>query len=247
MKKQLLTASVAAILTMGSASAIAAEASANVAFTTDYRFRGISQTDKDFAVQGGFDYAWDSGFYIGTWASNVDNFSPSPIDGTGGAQAELDFYGGYTRALTDNISFDISALYYYYPGASTANDQADIDYAEYVPSITYSDDNLSATLSIAYSDDFYGETGDAFYYGADFEFPLTDYLSLGAHAGYQTIDDNENWGTPDYTDWSISLSTSMFGLDWSVAYIDTDLSDSECFGGSDLCDATAVGTVSKSF
>ena len=245
MKQKFLIGTAAALMAMTSASALA-EASANIAFTTDYRFRGISQTDKDFAIQGGFDYAWDSGFYIGTWASNVDNFSPAP-DGTGGAQAELDFYGGYAAELTGTLSFDISALYYYYPGASTQNGAADIDYAEYVPSITYSDDNLSATLSLAYSDDFYAESGDALYYGADFEFPLAEYLTLGAHAGYQTIDDNEQWGTPDYADWSISLGTSMFGLDWSVAYIDTDLNESECFGGSDLCDATAVGTVSKSF
>ena len=84
MKQKFMIGTAAALMAMTSASALA-EASANIAFATDYRFRGISQTDKDFAIQGGFDYAWDSGFYIGTWASNVDNFSPAP-DGTGGAQ-----------------------------------------------------------------------------------------------------------------------------------------------------------------
>lgn len=77
--------------------------------------------------------------------------------------------------------------------------------------------------------------------------PLSDYLALGLHAGYQTIDDNDAFGTPDYADWSISLTTSMIGLDWSVAYVDTDLSYDECFGGDNLCGATAVGTISKSF
>lgn len=163
MKKQLLIASTAAVVTMASASAIAAEASANVAFTTDYRFRGISQTDRDFAIQGGFDYAWDSGLYVGTWASNVDGFSSSPVDGDGGAQAELDFYTGFGLDLTDSLAFDFNVLYFYYPGASTAGDQAEIDYWEFTPGISYSGDSLSAGLSVSYSDDFFGESGDAFY------------------------------------------------------------------------------------
>jgi uncharacterized protein (TIGR02001 family) len=247
MKKQLLIASTAAVMTMASVGAIAAEASANVAFTTDYRFRGISQTDRDFALQGGFDYAWDSGVYIGTWASNVDGFSSNPIDGDGGAQAELDFYAGYGFAITDTLSFDFNTLYFYYPGASTAGNQPEIDYWEFTPGISYSGETLSAGLSVSYSDDFFGESGDAFYYNGTVDVPLTDYLALGLHAGYQTIDDNEAFGTPDYADWSISLGTSMFGLDWSVAYVDTDLSYDECFGGDNLCGATAVGTVAKSF
>ena len=70
-------------------------------------------------------------------------------------------------------------------------------------------------------------------------------LTLGAHAGYQTVDDNELY-FEDYADWSISLGTTQFGLDWSVAYVDTDLDDAAC-GGANICGATAVGTISKSF
>ena len=62
--------------------------------TTDYRFRGISQNDEDFAIQGGFDYAHDSGFYAGLWASNVD-FQIQTVDD---ASAELDIYAGSTLA-----------------------------------------------------------------------------------------------------------------------------------------------------
>ncbi len=244
MHKPLLVAAAAAVAALSSTNVFADEASANIAFTTDYRYRGISQTDNDFAIQGGFDYAWEQGFYVGTWASNVDNFSPNPVTGANGAQAEIDFYAGYGYALDNNWALDFNVLYYYYPGASTPDGNNEINFIEYTPGISYSNDTLSASLSVSYSPDFYNESGDAFYYNGGVEVPLGENLSLGAHAGYQTVDKNELY-FDDYTDWSVSLGTALAGLDWSVAYIDTDLDEAAC--GGDICDATFVGTVSKSF
>ena len=77
-----------------------AEISGNVALTTDYRFRGISQTDRNPAVQGGFDWSHDSGFYLGTWGSNVD-FAGS---------LELDYYGGYANNINDNLAYDVGVI-----------------------------------------------------------------------------------------------------------------------------------------
>ncbi|RJS91883.1 TorF family putative porin [Salinisphaera sp. Q1T1-3] len=261
--KRYFVAACAAIATVASGSAMAAtdnsttdsalldavkgSVSANVAFTTDYRFRGISQTDRDFAIQGGFDYTMNSGFYLGTWASNVDNFNPSPYTGDNGAQAEVDLYGGYDYAINDQWSAGINVLYYYYPGASTAGPNNEIDFWEYTPSVSYTGQSLSATLGVSVSSDYYNESGTSYYPAFDVSTPLTDWLTLAAHVGYQGIEDNDVWGTPDYTDWKIALSTEQFGLNWEVAYIDTDLSDQDCFGGLNTCGATAVGTISKSF
>ena len=95
--------------------------SGNVALTTDYAFRGISQSDESPAVQGGFDAAFgDSGVYAGAWASNI-NF------GTGGANLELDLYGGYKFAV-GGIAMDVGVIGYFYPGAS--DDTAELDYYE---------------------------------------------------------------------------------------------------------------------
>ena len=101
MKKTLIAAALATVPLPS-----VAEISGNVALTTDYRFRGISQTTSDPAVQGGFDWSHDSGFYLGTWGSNVE-FAGS---------LELDYYGGFANNINDNIAYDVGFIYYDYPG-----------------------------------------------------------------------------------------------------------------------------------
>lgn len=220
------------------------DVSGNIAFTTDYRFRGISQTDKDFALQGGFDVAHESGLYAGTWASNIDNFNPGPVDS--GSQAEVDIYVGYGVEIAPGLALDFNVLYFYYPGASTqANPE--IDFIEFTPGISYENDAFSTSFSVSYSPDYFAESDDSYYYNLNGGVPIADSgVSLDLHVGYQTIDDNAAFGTPDYADWSVGFSTSFFKLDWAIAYIDTDLDDNECFGGSDLCDDTIVFTMAKS-
>ncbi len=95
----------------------------NVGIYSDYRFRGVSQTFRKPAVQGGFDYAHSSGVYLGTWASNV--YSGTNAAGAGvnfnNGNMEWDFYGGYKFETKSGIGFDVGALHYYYPGANYAN------------------------------------------------------------------------------------------------------------------------------
>jgi uncharacterized protein (TIGR02001 family) len=82
----------------------------NVALVSDYRFRGISQTWGKPAIQGGFDYAHTSGFYLGTWASNISG------DQYYSGNMEWDFYGGYKWGFAPDWTLDLGALYYWYPG-----------------------------------------------------------------------------------------------------------------------------------
>jgi uncharacterized protein (TIGR02001 family) len=115
MRKSILSLSVAAaLLVPGLAAAQAAAPSpltGNMTLVTDYRFRGISQTLGKPALQGGFDYAHSSGFYVGNWDSNVNE-----VVGYPGANLEMDFYGGYKKAFGD-FGLDAGLLYYYYPGS----------------------------------------------------------------------------------------------------------------------------------
>ena len=110
---------------MAQAAPAAAEASphtftGNVALVTDYRFRGISQTYGLPAIQGGADYAHASGLYLGTWGSNVYSTAGNGIGTsyTNGASLEWDMYGGYKFEAAKDLTLDVGALYYYYPGAN---------------------------------------------------------------------------------------------------------------------------------
>lgn len=120
-KKTLLAGFVAAALTP--AAALAADATpqhtftGNVGLFSQYIFRGLTQTDREPAIQGGFDYAHAGGLYLGTWASNISWLRDSGAYRTGGS-GEFDFYGGFKPTLGD-FTFDVGTLYYYYPGDPT--------------------------------------------------------------------------------------------------------------------------------
>jgi len=108
MKKTLIATAM-----LATTSVAQAEISANVAMASDYVFRGLSQTDNQMALQGGFDYEHDSGLYIGTWASNVsqDFFNE---DGSNDPQLEVDLYAGYSGEI-GVIGYDVGYLRYQYP------------------------------------------------------------------------------------------------------------------------------------
>ena len=87
---------------------------ANVTVVNDYRYRGISQSNFKPAIQGGFDYAHESGFYIGNWNSSISWIG----DGNPGVTApiEMDFYGGFKKELIgEGFASDFGVLQYYYP------------------------------------------------------------------------------------------------------------------------------------
>src|SRR5690606_34110216 len=103
----------------GASSASPHSLSANFSLVSDYRFRGISQTDKKPGIQGGFDYSHASGFYVGNWNASVTTDSYN-----GGAGLEMDFYAGFKPTYKD-FTFDIGVLQYYYPARrSPARDSA---------------------------------------------------------------------------------------------------------------------------
>ena len=116
MKKTLLTLLSLSALGAAPLAAQAADAhtfSFNVGAVTDYRYRGISQSRLDPALQGGIDYSHASGFYIGTWASTIKWIE----DAGGGADVELDLYGGYKGSIVEGLGFDVGVLRYQYPGS----------------------------------------------------------------------------------------------------------------------------------
>jgi uncharacterized protein (TIGR02001 family) len=242
LKKTLLSAALASTLMTGATVATADGAwttSANVALTTDYKFRGISQSDESAALQGGFDVNHESGFYVGAWASSVDFDTNGPgYDGS----LELDYYLGYGSDIgATDFSFDVGVMAYTYPG----DNGDDGNYNEVYGSIAWKD----LTVGAVYSDDYYAETGDFTYVYAEYSYGLPWELSLDLHVGYNMIDEGEGFLSSDedaYTDYSVSVSRDFMSFNIAVAYIGTDLDDEDLFG-TDWGDGTVVGTISASF
>jgi uncharacterized protein (TIGR02001 family) len=205
---------------------------ANIALTSDYRFRGISQTDRSPAVQGTFQYTDDSGFFAGVWASNVDfnDAQESP--------AEIDLYAGYNFKLWDTTDASIKAMYYWYPDSEPAN----YDYLEGIVSISHDFGRFALSGELAYSPDFFGETGDAVALTGGATIPIAkdvlDGLTASAHVGYQWIDE-----TADYAYWDAGLTAVWGNVTFDARYIDTDLEKTEC-GLTDWCEGGVVFTVS---
>lgn len=221
--------------------------SANVALTSDYLFRGISQTTNEPAIQGGFDYAYDAGTvspYAGVWASSID-FGPSGTDDN--ASIEVDYYGGLTGEFSNGMSWDVGGLYYHYPSQSM-DTGADFDYIEAYGSLGYTfAAQYDPTVSVfyAYSPDFFGEDGTGHYVSGDLGLSLPHGFGLSFLVGYQDVEgDVTSPDGFDYMHYSIGLSKDigMFTADLSW----NDSPDEEA-GGCFDCESQIVFSVSSSF
>ena len=138
LNKKLLTAAVTTALLTGVGFAQAEEdgvtISANASLISDYKFRGISQSNKDGALQGGFDLGFSNGIYVGTWGSTV-NFDTNGEDGgCCNGSMELDYYAGWSGPIGDtDFGIDVGYAYYSYPG----DNDTDADYGELYLSSTW--------------------------------------------------------------------------------------------------------------
>lgn len=213
--------------------------SGNVSLTSDYLFRGISQTNEGMALQGGLTLSTDSGFYLSTWGSNIS---------FGQGSMELDLLAGWTGKLSEEWSTDLGVMQYRYPNGDNDTDQ--FNFYEAYGKFIYKD----LTLGLAYSNDYFGTDVDTYYYySADYNYPLLDNLTLQLHASYNQFENNTQYSTflaagpvsgDGYLDWSIGASTTLLGATIALKYADTDIdSSAQC----NLCDGRLVATLTKSF
>jgi uncharacterized protein (TIGR02001 family) len=186
-------------------SSIPGEFSANVSITSNYLYRGISQSADGPALQGGFDYTVDK-FYAGAWASSVEWTDTS---------IEIDYYAGFSPSY-ENFDFDIGVLFYTYPDAPDDPKQNFVELYGGVSTTVL--EKVEVGASIAWSPEFYGETGTAFYPALDVSVPFAEILSAGFHYGYQSFSDFDD---ASYSEYNITLTASFEGFDFTVGYSDT--------------------------
>ena len=245
----------------------------NLGLVSDYRFRGISQTFKQPAIQGGVDYSHESGFYAGNWNSNVNSGAGFP-----GGSIEMDFYGGWKKTWGD-WGLDLGAIYYYYPGtdATAANFPANpINAKTHTGKVHNTEVYVGGSwkwLSLKYYhgiSDYFSlpDTKKSHYIDLSGTYDLGDGWGIVGHVGSFKL---KNWDTgarntkANYTDYKIGVTKDISGWVLGAAYIDTSgkgscnvvggLTEFYCFGNSaagatkfkDASSGTIVFSVNKTF
>ena len=242
MKKIVIAAAAFAPLA-GAAPAFAQEAdtepftvSANVALVSDYRFRGVSQSDRELAIQAGITVQHESGLYAGTWASNLSGWGTF-----GGSNTELDLFAGYAFPLAGG-KLDVGLTWYMYPGGANKTDFAepyvklsgDVGPVNLLAGVAYAPKqqalgNWSNTPQSAI-----GDKEDNLYLWGDVAYSIPETpVKLKAHLGYS--DGNPGLGpngtsvapTGEYFDWLIGAEAAVGPLTVGISYVDTDISAAE--------------------
>jgi uncharacterized protein (TIGR02001 family) len=217
------------------------------AVTSDYRFRGISQTRNRPAVQLTVDAEHSSGVYVGTFVSNAV-FPGSDI------RQEVDLNFGYRFAVGD-LKLDIGGTYFWYPGYDRQPGAFEWSWFEITARASYEIAPLKLVGQVAYSPNFNFESGQAWYVEGGFDLTLDFGFTAAFRAGYQWIEYNTvgtnshgAFGTPDYGVLSFGVSREIFGGVIGTGAISyTTLERGDCFGGLRLCGLTAIATLSRPF
>ncbi|MBW6523561.1 TorF family putative porin [Sphingomonas sp. RHCKR47] len=216
--------------------------SGSAAIVSDYRFRGVSQSDRQMAVQGGITVSHDSGLYVGTWGSNLAGWGTF-----GGANMELDLIGGYKAKLADNATLDVGLTWYVYPGGADKT-----DFAEPYAKLTGTAGPATLTAGVAYAPKqqaigkWYNTGADAaagvynrpgakddnLYLWGDGAAavpgtPITAKAHVGHSWGQDGLGPNATAVSPTgaYWDWSLGADATYRNLTFNVSYVDTDISN----------------------
>lgn len=223
----------------------------NVTITNDYVYRGFTQSNEDFAIQGGLDWSHDSGAYFGVWASSIE-FVDEALDGTKttSSSVEIDLYGGVSGDFGNSIfTWDVGTIFYAYPDDPAGTEA---DFWEFGGTLGADLGMASVSIGAWWSPDFFGGIGDAWYFPLGIEVPIPVgngpvSFSLSGNVGLSVfqLDDAVDVGDDNYVHWDLGLTVSI--EDWfdvDLRYYDTDIGDATCQG---VCDERFVVSVGRAF
>lgn len=175
-----------------------AEVSANVAASSNYFWRGITQSGDEAAVSGGIDYSNESGFYAGTWISSL-----------GGGASELDLYFGFSGE-TESFSYDVGYVFYGYP--SSVESTGDADFSEIYASITFN--ALTLGVSVLADAEWDADFADDIYYSADYAIAAGS-AEITLHAGFYDTDASFDEGNI-YDGYDLGISIAKDGFTFGI-------------------------------
>lgn len=216
--------------------------SGGATLASQYRFRGVSLSDEDPALQGTINLEHRSGVYAGVFASSTDGFGE-----LGGSNVEVDLYAGYRTRVGSALTLDAGLLYYAYPGSRGG----DFEYFEPYASLSGTLGPATAKLGVAYApdQDALGDESNVYVSGDLTAAVPTTPVTIRAHLGRS---DGDTPLTPggDYLDWSLGAEWTRGGLTVGLAYVDTDLSGAQAARGGasrDIVDAALVLSLTAGF
>jgi uncharacterized protein (TIGR02001 family) len=216
----------------------------NVSVTSDYRYRGISQSRLDPALQGGMDYTNNpTGFYLGAWASSIKWIK----DAGGDANFELDIYGGKRGNFSESITYDIGVLSYVYVDNKLGDVSgfANADTTELYAQLGFGPAYVKYSHSLTNLFGFVDSEGSGYVdVGANIE--LVETLTLNLHVGNQSVKNNDDYA---YSDWKIGVTKDFGFMTASIAAIGTDSSKEWYYTpkGEFTGKSAAVLTLTKTF
>jgi uncharacterized protein (TIGR02001 family) len=202
--------------------------SANVTFTSDYMFRGVSQTSSTAAVQGGLTINHVSGLYASIWGSSISF-----------ANMELDPSLGFSRSLGD-VTYDVGVVHYGYPGYT----KADLPFTEGYGSLSWK----GAKLGVYWTDNYFGKTDRELYTYLSYGTEVAG-VSLSASVGQSKFRELTFNGEDSYVDYSLSAGKSFAGLSFGLSFVGSNMDKDDCAafsGDRGSCGPRAVASVSKS-
>lgn len=211
----------------------------NVGLVSDYIYRGITQTNHNPAIQGGFDYSHSSGAYAGVWASNISWVGDSGAVASGSTTMEFDTYAGFKGSIVEDVSYDVGGVFYKYVGkyapaapyvnADTAEAYGAVTYKWLTAKYSYGMLNRFLTVPNAKGTDYMDLTAS---------YPIPDTgVTLVGHVGKQTFkgsfaDAQDAAGTAiSYTDYKLAVTKDVGGYVFGLNYSSTNASSFWTYNG----------------
>ncbi|NKC34207.1 TorF family putative porin [Falsiroseomonas selenitidurans] len=217
--------------------------------SSDYSFRGFSQTRNRPAVQLTLDVEHTTGLYVGAFVSNVAFPNTN-------ARQEVDVLAGYRLELA-GVKLDLGAVYYAYPGYEAPTGGYELNYYEATLRASYELAPVKLLGLAAWSPNFTGESGNAFYVEGGLDIPLDFGITMSGRAGYQWVERNlatagstdGAFGAKNWANFSLTVSREIIGgVIGSVTAVMTSYAErSECFGGQKVCDDRVFVSLSRPF
>ena len=216
--------------------------SGNVTLASDYRWRGLSMTQNEPAIQGGLRVTHESGLYAGVWASNTDVLN--------GASIEADFMLGYRYAINKQTGFTFQYIDINYPGATSSFETDFSEFSIALDRTSLFKKNDAFTTSLAFSPEYYAKTGNMWRFDARYDLPVFQHFGLMGAIGALKLENKQAfyavWGNDQkdhYYDWKVGITSNVFGLRSELFYAD----NSNVNPNADSMKSRVVFSVTKLF